>query len=260
MALVPTMGNLHAGHLSLTNLARSSGTKVVCSVFVNPTQFGSGEDIESYPRTLDADSAVLEEQGAVDLLYVPDVKAIYPFGTDSAVSIKLPPLSEDLCGANRSGHFNGVASVVLRLLNLVAPDVLLLGEKDYQQRILLQRMIVDLHLSIEVISASIYREADGLAMSSRNSYLSTEERRIAPELYAALSEVADELRQGKSNYSELEAAAMKRLAERGFEPDYVAIRRASDLAPYEVFESGDERIVLGAARLGRARLIDNIRI
>jgi pantoate--beta-alanine ligase len=254
------MGNLHAGHLSLTDLARSSGTRVVCSVFVNPTQFGLGEDINSYPRTLDADAAILEEQGAVDLLYVPEIDAIYPFGTDSAVSIRLPPLSEDLCGADRPGHFNGVASVVLRLLNLVTPDLLLLGEKDYQQRILLQRMIVDLHLPIEVVSAAIYREPDGLAMSSRNSYLSAEERRIAPELYASLLEVASELRRGESNYSELEAAAMTRLAERGFQPDYVAIRRARDLAPADVFEPDDERIVLGAARLGRARLIDNIRI
>lgn len=254
------MGNLHAGHLSLTSLARTSADKVVCSVFVNPTQFAAGEDIENYPRTPDDDAAALAEQGATDLLYVPDVAAIYPYGTDSAVSLQLPALSEDLCGATRPGHFNGVASAVLRLLNLVSPDVLVLGEKDYQQRILLQRMISDLHLPTEVIGAAIYREPDGLAMSSRNSYLSAKERSIAPNLYISLEYLADALRQGETNYSKLEAAGMAKIASSGFEPDYVAVRRARDLAPAEIFEPGDERIVLGAARLGRARLIDNIRV
>ena len=260
MALVPTMGNLHSGHLSLTSLACASAAKVVCSVFVNPTQFGIGEDVESYPRTPDEDAAALVKQGAADLLYLPDADAIYPYGTDSAVSIRLPALSEDLCGAIRPGHFNGVASVVLRLLNLVSPDVLVLGEKDYQQRVLLQRMVTDLHLPTEVIGGAIFREPDGLAMSSRNSYLSAGQRSVAPNLYTSLAALAEALREGAINYSDLESAAMERIAASGFEPDYVAVRRVRDLAPAEIFEPGDERIVLGAARLGRARLIDNIRV
>jgi len=254
------MGNLHAGHLSLASLARANADKVVCSVFVNPTQFGVSEDIDSYPRTPGEDTAMLAEQGDVNLLYLPDVETIYPYGTESAVSIRLPALSEDLCGASRPGHFDGVASVVIRLLNLVSPDVLVLGEKDFQQRVLLQRMVRDLHLPTAVIAAEIHRESDGLAMSSRNSYLSAEERSVAPDLYASLVAVADALRHGETDYAELESAAMGRIAASGFEPDYVAVRRARDLAPAEILESGDERIVLGAARLGRARLIDNVRV
>ncbi len=260
VALVPTMGNLHAGHLSLTSLAHGQADKVVCSVFVNPTQFGSDEDLEGYPRTVAEDEAMLEEQGQVDLLFLPDMGTIYPYGTDSAVSVKLPALSEDLCGAARPGHFNGVASVVLRLLNLISPDVLVLGEKDYQQRILLERMVADLHLPIRIVAGPILREPDGLAMSSRNGYLSPEDRNIAPELHASLEELAVALRQGQTNYAELEAAAVERLTESGFSTDYVAVRRARDLARREVFAPDDERIVLAAASLGRARLIDNVRV
>jgi pantoate--beta-alanine ligase len=260
VALVPTMGNLHAGHLSLTDRARLSADRVVCSVFVNPMQFGVGEDFENYPRTADDDAAALAEQGAADLLYLPDVDAIYPYGTDSALSVQLPRLSEDLCGAARTGHFNGVASVVLRLINLVNPDVLVLGDKDYQQRILLERMVTDLHLPTEVVGAAIYREPDGLAMSSRNVYLSAEERSVAPTLYTSLLALADALRKGETNYSELESATIKKIAALGFEPEYVAVRRVRDLVSAEIFGPGDERIVLGAAQLGRARLIDNVRV
>ena len=262
IALVPTMGNLHAGHLSLTDLAHSKADKVVCSVFVNPTQFGPDEDLEGYPKTISEDEAMLAEQGHVDLLFLPDTETIYPYGTDSAVSIRLPPLSEDLCGAARPGHFNGVASVVLRLLNLISPNVLVLGDKDYQQRLLLERMIADLHLPIQVVSGAILRESDGLAMSSRNDYLTAEERRVAPRLHALLEELATELRQGQTDYAKLEATAIRHLTESGFKTDYVAVRRARDLAPPEVFSPGDdgERIVLGAAWLGRARLIDNVRL
>ena len=260
VALVPTMGNLHAGHLSLTSLADGQADKVVCSVFVNPTQFGSDEDLEGYPRTVAEDEAMLEAQGHVDLLFLPAMDTIYPYGTDSAVSVKLPALSEDLCGAARPGHFNGVASVVLRLLNLISPDVLVLGEKDYQQRILLERMVTDLHLPVRIVAGPILREPDGLAMSSRNGYLSPEDRSVAPRLHASLEELAVALRQGQTNYAELEAAAVERLTESGFSTDYVAVRRARDLAPPEVFAPDDERIVLAAASLGRARLIDNVRV
>ena len=260
IALVPTMGNLHAGHLSLMRFADTLADRVVCSIFVNPTQFGPNEDVSRYPRSISQDEAILADQGQVDLLFLPDVGSIYPYGTDSAVSVRLPPLSEDLCGASRPGHFHGVASVVLRLLNLISPNILVLGDKDYQQRVLLERMIADLHLQIEVAAGTIYREPDGLAMSSRNGYLTTEERRIAPRLNVALEELAVALRQGQNNYAELEAAASRNLTESGFNPDYVAVRRTHDLAPPEVFEPGDERVVLAAAWLGRARLIDNVRV
>lgn len=260
VALVPTMGNLHAGHLSLTSLAHRRADKVVCSVFVNPTQFASAEDHERYPRTIEEDEAMLAEQGHVDLLFLPDTDAIYPYGTDSAVLVQLPPLSEELCGAARPGHFNGVASVVLRLLNLISPDVLVLGDKDYQQRILLERMVADLHLPTQIVAGPILRDPDGLAMSSRNGYLTPEERRIAPRLHAALEELVVALRQGQTDYAELEAAAVQGLTESGFSTDYVAVRRARDLALPEVFAPDDERIVLAAAWLGRARLIDNVRV
>ena len=260
VALVPTMGNLHAGHLSLIDLASTHADKVVCSVFVNPTQFGPGEDAERYPRTVAEDEALLAEQGQVDLLFLPDTNAIYPYGTDSAVSIRLPPLSEDLCGLTRPGHFNGVASVVLRLLNLVSPDILVLGEKDYQQRILLERMVTDLHLLIQIVAGEIFRESDGLAMSSRNRYLTPEERRLAPRLHASLDELAAALRGGLTNYAELEAAAIERLNESGFRTDYIAVRRARDLARPVVLDPDDECVVLAAAWLGRARLIDNVRV
>jgi len=260
IALVPTMGNLHAGHLSLMRFADTLADRVVCSIFVNPTQFGPNEDVERYPRSISQDEAILADQGQVDLLFLPDVDSIYPYGTDSAVSVRLPPLSEDLCGASRPGHFHGVASVVLRLLNLVSPNILVLGDKDHQQRVLLERMVADLHLPIQVVAGAIHREPDGLAMSSRNGYLTTEERQIAPRFNAALEELAAALREGQNNYAELEAAASRSLTESGFNPDYVAVRRARDLAPPEVFQPGDERVVLAAAWLGRARLIDNVRV
>lgn len=260
IALVPTMGNLHDGHLSLITRARENADRVVCSIFVNPTQFGPDEDLDGYPRTLELDKAALENQGGVDLLFLPDMRTIYPYGTDSAVSIALPPLSRDLCGASRPGHFDGVASVVLRLMNIVTPHTLLLGDKDYQQRVLLERMLRDLHIPASVVSADIYREPDGLAMSSRNSYLTAEERAIAPGLYETLSTTVKALRKNDQDYAVLETAAMEQLAERGFKPEYVSVRRARDLAPPDVFEAGDERIVLAAAWLGRARLIDNLKV
>lgn len=259
VALVPTMGNLHDGHLSLIAKAREHADRVVCSIFVNPTQFGPDEDLDGYPRTLELDEAALEKQGGVDLLFLPDRRTIYPYGTGSAVSIALPPLSKDLCGASRPGHFDGVASVVLRLMNIVTPHTLVLGDKDYQQRVLLERMLEDLHIPASVVSAEIYREPDGLAMSSRNSYLTAEERSVAPGLYEVLGSTAEALRKNEQKYDVLEAEAMKQLTERGFKPEYVSVRRARDLAPPDVFEAGDERIVLAAAWLGKARLIDNLK-
>ncbi len=260
IALVPTMGNLHDGHLSLIARAREKADRVVCSIFVNPMQFGPDEDLDGYPRTLASDKAALAKQGGVDLLFLPDMRTIYPYGTDSAVSITLPPLSRDLCGASRPGHFDGVASVVLRLMNIVAPHTLVLGDKDYQQRVLLERLLSDLHIPASVVAAEIYREPDGLAMSSRNGYLTVEERAVAPGLNAVLNSVAESLRDGAQDFAALETDAMADLAERGFKPDYVSVRRARDLAPPDVFEAGDDRIVLAAAWLGKARLIDNAKV
>ena len=260
IALVPTMGNLHQGHLSLAALAAEHADRVVCSVFVNPTQFGAGEDYAAYPRTLDEDAAKLREQGAVDLLFCPDEQEIYPFGADAGVEIEVPELGDELCGASRPGHFNGVATVVCRLLNIVTPDILVLGEKDYQQLILLRRMIEDLRFPVQVLSGPILREDDGLAMSSRNRYLDSQERQLAPQLRRELSRMQAALRSGAADYGELESAAVRALSEAGFRPEYVEVRRATDLAKPNGQMEQDELVVLAAAWLGKARLIDNVRV
>jgi pantoate--beta-alanine ligase len=258
VAFVPTMGNLHAGHLGLARLVAEPATRVVMSVFVNPTQFGAGEDFSSYPRTLEADTALIEAAGTVDLLFVPSAEEVYPFGLADAVRVTLPSLSRELCGASRPGHFDGVASVVSRLLNIVAPDVLVLGQKDYQQYVLVRRMIADLHMPVSLRMGATQREADGLAMSSRNRYLDAEQRRSAPALHAALARVRDGLRRGAVDFAALYAEARNELGRAGFKVDYVEIRRAEDLAPANPADGGEARVVLAAAWLGRARLIDNL--
>jgi pantoate--beta-alanine ligase len=252
------MGNLHAGHVSLARLVAEPRTRVVMSIFVNPTQFGPGEDFAAYPRTLADDTALITTAGTVDLLFVPDAAEIYPFGLDGAVRISLPDLSHELEGASRPGHFDGVASVVARLLNIVAPDVLVLGQKDYQQFILMQRMIADLHMPVHLRMGPTQRETDGLAMSSRNRYLDADQRSRAPVLQAALSRVCDALRGGDTNYVQLAAAARSELERAGFRPDYVEVRRAADLQAANPADKAEARVVLGAAWLGRARLIDNL--
>src|SRR5688572_14410936 len=196
IAFAPTMGNLHAGHLSLAALGAKAAGRVVVSIFVNPTQFGPTEDFAAYPRTLAADEALIAAAGTVDLLFVPAAAEIYPFGIEQSVRLQLPPLSRELEGASRPGHFDGVATVVCRLLNIVLPDVLFLGQKDYQQYVLVQRMIADLHLPVELRMAPTYREPDGLAMSSRNRYLDAAERQRAPALYRALERARDQIRAG----------------------------------------------------------------
>ncbi len=259
VALVPTMGNLHGGHLSLARLARRIADRVVMSIFVNRTQFGDGEDFETYPRTLDEDRAQLEGVGAVDLLFVPEEREIYPFGTAEAVRLMLPALARELCGESRPGHFDGVASVVCRLLNIVAPDALVLGRKDYQQRVLLERTIRDLHLPVRVVAGRTIREPDGLAMSSRNRYLTEAQRSLAPRLHALLAEAAAALRAGTHDAATVARETTARLAEAGFRPDYVDVRRAEDLARPAAGEEAP-LVVLGAAWLGRARLIDNVEV
>lgn len=261
VALVPTMGNLHQGHLSLMNIAREHADRVVCSIFVNPAQFGAGEDFESYPRSLADDESLLAEQGLVDLVFAPDEKDIYPFGVEAAVKVSVPQLSDELCAARRPGHFEGVASVVLRLLGIVAPDVMVLGEKDYQQLVLLRRMVRDLQLPIKVVGGSIQRERDGLAMSSRNRYLNSSERRTAPRLHGELKRVREALLNGERDLRAVETQASRALQDAGFDPEYVEVRRAGDLSrPNGLESAGDDLIVLAAAWLGKARLIDNLRI
>jgi pantoate--beta-alanine ligase len=257
IAFAPTMGNLHAGHLSLAALAAGAAPRVVMSIFVNPTQFGPSEDFASYPRTQAEDQRLISAAGNVDLLFVPSAEEVYPFGLDDAVRVQLPALSRDLCGASRPGHFDGVASVVCRLLNIVTPEILFLGQKDYQQYVLMQRMIADLKLPVELRMGPTHREADGLAMSSRNRYLDAEQRRHAPALYAALQRLRDELRSGGKDFAELTRRARAELEQAGFRPDYVEIRRRGTLGTVD--SARDEPlIVLGAAWLGRARLIDNL--
>lgn len=254
------MGNLHDGHLSLARLAAHHADRVIISIFVNPTQFGIDEDFGAYPRTLDADREAAAKCGAVDVLFVPEVDDIYPFGLDAAFRVSVPPLGEELCGAARPGHFEGVATVVLRLLNIVAPDRIVLGRKDYQQLIIVERMIADLRLPIEVVAGETRRHEDGLAMSSRNRYLTLDERRNAPALHATLKKVSAALAGGARDYDALEAEAKAELAAAGFRPDYVEVRLASDLARPNGHHDPCELIVLAAAWLGNARLIDNERV
>ncbi len=257
IAFAPTMGNLHAGHMSLAALGARAASRTVMSIFVNPTQFGPSEDFTTYPRTLAADEALIAAAGNVDLLFVPAAAEIYPLGLEQAVRLQLPALSRELCGASRPGHFDGVATVVCRLLNIVMPDVFFLGQKDYQQFVLMQLMIRDLRLPVELRMGPTCREPDGLAMSSRNRYLDARERQRAPELYRALAHIRDELRAGARDFARLTDGARVALERAGVNPDYVEVRRQSDLGVASAAVD-EQRIVLGAARLGRTRLIDNL--
>lgn len=257
VAFVPTMGNLHDGHLALVRHARASADRVVVSVFVNPMQFGPQEDLASYPVTLEADTAALEAADA-DLLFVPGVTDIYPEGTGDTTRVVVPGLNAILEGAHRPTHFDGVSTVVARLFNLVQPDSAIFGEKDYQQLLLIRRMVADLCMPVRIDSLPTVREPDGLAMSSRNSYLDPVERGIAPQLYQILLDVQAVIVAGERNFAGIEQAAVARLREAGFRPDYVSIRCQDDL---EVPGPGERAlIVLAAAAIGRARLIDNLRI
>ncbi|CAM5477433.1 pantoate--beta-alanine ligase [Rhodanobacter lindaniclasticus] len=255
VGFVPTMGNLHAGHQSLVRLARARADRVVASVFVNPTQFGPNEDFERYPRTLVHDQAALADEGC-DLLFAPEVATIYPYGAEHSVSVQVPQITATLEGAHRPGHFDGVATVVCKLFNLVNPDLAVFGQKDFQQLKVIERMVRDLSLSVKVLAAPILRADDGLALSSRNQYLSTEERARAPLIHDTLLKMRELLEQGHPWHA-LEQVAGARLVRAGFVPDYAAIRRAEDLAEPEDGQR-DGLIALIAARLGSTRLIDNL--
>ena len=250
------MGALHEGHMSLVDAARATGGAVVVSIFVNPTQFGPQEDFGTYPRTLKQDSFLLAEHGT-HLLFAPDVEELYPHGIDDTVRVEVPGLSAILCGASRPGHFSGVATVVTKLFNAVRPHVAVFGEKDYQQLLVVRRLVADLCMAVEIIGEPTVRESDGLAMSSRNGYLSAAERERAPVLYQTLHWLSERLVTGM-NYDSLAAEGMNILRESGFEPDYVAIRRPEDLEPPQAADS--RLIILAAAWLGKTRLIDNLAV
>lgn len=256
IAFVPTMGNLHAGHLRLVEVARERAARVVASIFVNPLQFGPEEDFARYPRTPDADCAALESRGT-DLVFLPEVETMYPRPLEAMTRVAVPALGDILEGAHRPGHFDGVTTVVARLFNLVQPDIAVFGKKDYQQLCIIRRMVADLGWPVGIVGVPTVREPDGLAMSSRNGYLSVKERRLAPLLARTLEEVADHLAAGERDFTALERAAMTVLNEDGFQADYVSIRRP-DL---EAAVPGDARVViLAAARLGTTRLIDNLSV
>ncbi|HHJ80717.1 MAG TPA: pantoate--beta-alanine ligase, partial [Candidatus Tenderia electrophaga] len=254
VAFVPTMGNLHAGHLALVAQARQHADRVVVSIFVNPMQFGADEDLDAYPRTLAADSAKLEPE--VDLLFAPSAAEIYPQGHGVSSQIDVPGVSEGLCGEFRPGHFTGVATVVAKLFNMIQPDYALFGNKDYQQLQVIRRMVADLCFPVKVIAVPTAREADGLALSSRNVYLSSVERELAPRLYQALQKVAQALLQGRRDYAVMEQEGLDVLEEAGFVPEYFSIRQAGSLKPAQ--PGMTELVVLTAAKLGKTRLIDNL--
>jgi len=254
ISLVPTMGNLHAGHLYLMEQARRLADRSMASIFVNPTQFGPSEDYQSYPRTLEADCHQLQRVG-LDGLFAPGVAEVYPRPLETMSQVQVPGLSGILCGAHRPGHFQGVATVVTKLLNMVRPDVALFGEKDWQQLIVIRRLTEDLNLPVEIVGIPTVRENDGLAMSSRNAYLTPAERSLAPHLYRVLSQMARRVEAGERDYPGLQAGALAELQDLGFRVDYIEVRRADDLMPPG---PGDRELrVLAAAYLGKARLIDN---
>lgn len=256
VAFVPTMGNLHIGHLTLVREARSTASRIVVSIFVNPLQFGPQEDLDAYPRTMKRDRDLLEAEGA-DLLFAPGPAEVYPRGQAKQTRVEVPGLSDTLCGASRPGHFVGVATVVCKLFNMVQPDTALFGEKDFQQLLVIQRMAEDLCFPVEIIGVPTVREPDGLAMSSRNAYLTEEERRSAPVLYRTLLEAGEQLRAGAMPEA-VEQAATVKLEEAGLRPDYLSVRNAENLQPVDF----DNRalVILAAAYLGKARLIDNVQV
>jgi len=256
VAFVPTMGNLHEGHLALVREAAKRADKVVVSIFVNRLQFGQGEDFDRYPRTLEQDAAKLAGEG-VAVLFAPNEQELYP-RVAQQYNVEPPNLQNELCGTFRPGHFRGVATVVAKLFNIVEPDYACFGKKDYQQLAILQGMAADLNFRVEIVPVDIGRAADGLALSSRNQYLSEAERKQAPQLYRELQAIARAVENGNRNYATLEQQAAANLKQAGWQVDYVEIRHAGNLQVAHVGDS--ELVVLAAARLGNTRLIDNVEI
>ncbi|AXO81920.1 pantoate--beta-alanine ligase [Escherichia coli] len=254
VALVPTMGNLHDGHMKLVDEAKARADVVVVSIFVNPMQFDRPEDLARYPRTLQEDCEKLNKR-KVDLIFAPSVKEIYPNGTETHTYVDVPGLSTMLEGASRPGHFRGVSTIVSKLFNLVQPDIACFGEKDFQQLALIRKMVADMGFDIEIVGVPIMRAKDGLALSSRNGYLTAEQRKIAPGLYKVLSSIADKLQAGERDLDEIITIAGQELNEKGFRADDIQIRDADTLL--EVSENSKRAVILVAAWLGDARLIDN---
>jgi pantoate--beta-alanine ligase len=254
VAFVPTMGNLHQGHVSLILEAARRADHVVASIFVNPLQFGKNEDLDAYPRTLGADQQKLTEAGC-ELLFTPTPELIYPKGLDAQTFVEVPGISDELCGASRPGHFRGVATIVCKLFNIVQPDIALFGRKDYQQLLVIKTMVTDLSLPIEVIGVETVREDSGLALSSRNGYLTEAEKALAPKLKASMDKLAEAIVLGQ-DIDQAISNAKEFLRAAGLEPDYLEVREASSLKPV----SSDDKslVILAAAYLGKARLIDNM--
>ena len=271
IAFVPTMGNLHAGHIQLVELAKKHAECVVVSVFVNPLQFGANEDLASYPRTLEADCAKLKAAGA-SIVFTPSVAEMYPdfdgVNLNQTMTIEPPTIANVLCGASRPGHFSGVATVVMKLFNMVKPNIAVFGQKDFQQLFIIKQMVKQFNLAIEIIAAETAREADGLAMSSRNGYLSAEERVAAPYLNAVLSHIKAAIDAGNYDYASLEQQATENLTKAGWAVDYISVREAASLLPPLVGltnkagleHNAPQLVVLGAAKCGKTRLIDNLLI
>lgn len=256
VAFVPTMGNLHDGHLALVTEAKKHAEKIVVSIFVNRLQFGQGEDFMSYPRTLDADAAKLQAAG-VDVLFAPNEMQLYPH-VSQHYNVEPPNIQNELCGQFRPGHFRGVATVVTKLFNIVKPDVACFGKKDYQQLAVIRGFVEDLNMDINIVGVDTGRAEDGLALSSRNGYLSAAERAQAPQLYQILTEMAAHIRSGRQDYAKLEQHAVASLSQQGWVVDYVEVRNAQDL---QVAHAGDAHVVIvAAARLGATRLIDNLEV
>lgn len=256
IGFVPTMGNLHAGHISLVKTAKTHADIVVVSIFVNPTQFGPNEDFDSYPRTFEQDQALLEQEGA-DIIFAPEVSEVYP-NWPNLTKVQVAELGNNHCGASRPGHFDGVTTVVSKLFNMVQPDFAVFGQKDFQQLAIIRRMTSDLNFDIEIVGAPIVREDNGLAMSSRNGYLSSEQKEHASYIYQTLNWLKQQIENGEHDYRALENAAAQRLAEQNFKPDYVHIARQDNL---ELAENEDrELVILIAAFMGKVRLIDNVTV
>jgi pantoate--beta-alanine ligase len=254
IAFVPTMGNLHEGHLTLMREARQYATCVVASVFVNPLQFGPNEDFDRYPRTLDADCEKL--QGLVDVVFAPSVSEMYPL--PQVVFIEPPAIANELCGASRPGHFRGMATVVLKLLNIVQPHVALFGKKDYQQLHIIRQMATQLNLAVQIVGGETVRAADGLALSSRNQYLDETQRSLAPALYRGLQTLREQMLQGRASFPELSVAMSDALSAQGWQVDYLSLRNRVDLSV--INKIGHAGVILIAAQLGNTRLLDNIEV
>jgi len=257
VGLAPTMGNLHAGHMRLITQARSRCDFVISTIFVNPLQFGPSEDLDAYPRTLDADRQLLEEHGC-DALFAPSVEEIYGSDMEQQTIIHVPGVSENYCGSSRPGHFDGVATVVSKLLNLVGPDIAFFGLKDYQQFLVIQKMVIDLALPVQIAGVETVREPSGLAMSSRNGYLDQKQKESAVAIHDSLQSTAEALRSGNKDFPSLEQKAMAAIQDAGLRPDYFAICHAETLKPAQTDDA--ELVILAAAFIGPSRLIDNLRL